>query len=445
MRNPPRGTEGATPQMAESTALWAGPIEVEVGRGGADAARRWLDAAAAPLDQLARDRLVDLAAEARLVLLGESTHGTSEFYTLRGEITRALIERGEISFVAVEGDWSALALLNAYVRGDEMSTGHGDAASIMSTFARWPVWMWANEEFADFVEWLHTWNAALPVEDRVGLHGLDVYDAGASGAFLMRTLREVDGAPLYPCMRRFWSDRRAYARALEQGQPSCESEVRATYDAFVEGNAPWMEDVADDERFEVIFNALVLKGAERHYRSFATRGGAEGWNSRASFFFRATLALLEWYGADARGIVWAHNTHVGDARATSMATQGQVNLGQEAREALPDETFVLGFATIEGEVMAGTRWGEAPQVMPVPRPHDPSTWDAILAEIRDDDWAVVFRGTTPPDALRETRAQRAIGVIYAPASGGAWVETQLAARYDALIVLQQSVALNAIP
>lgn len=436
----------AAAQEVASTGAWPAPVTVSLPPAPDRAARVWLQEAGRPIEDAILAALVSRAAEHRLVLLGESTHGTEEFYTSRAELTRRLVAEHGFRFVAVEGDWSALRLLDRYVAGEE---GAGASArEIMGTFTRWPVWMWANEPFADLMEWLREHNAGLPADERVRVHGVDVYDAGASGRAVESHFAGTEHAPVYPCMSRFWDHRQAYGQVLRRGQPSCEEEVAAAVTALSEPDGALRLALdTEAERFDALFNARVVQAAEAHYRAMAVGGGADSWNSRAGFFFQAVHGLLEAYGADSRGVFWAHNTHVGDARATDMAQRGEVNIGQQARQRLGDEAvFVIGYAKRDGAVVAGERWGAEPRVMPIPPPREGS-WDAVLDAVpHTPPWAVVFRGTEPPDALRESRLQRAIGVMFAPErGGGAWVQTRLADRYDALIVYGTTLPLRAIP
>jgi len=405
-----------------------------------EAARAWLQAVGAPLNDDAMQALVRRAAGHRLVLLGESTHGTQEYYVKRARLSRALVEQARVRFVAVEGDWSAIAKLDAYAMG---RTPDGTTArSIMATFHRWPTWMWANEPFADFVEWLRSVNTARPDTERVRLYGTDVYDAAASARSIEALLADDGDGPVYACLGSYFDDLQIYARDIFHGHDGCADETEAVV-ARVRGSADRFADA--DAHTQALFGARVVRAAERHYRAMARQQQAESWNSRAGFFFDATQALLELHGEDSIGIFWGHNTHVGDARATDMAVHGMVTIGQQARTALgEDEVFIIGFAKRDGNVVAGRQWGAPAQIMPIDAP-PPGTWDAILADIdHTSPWAVLFRGTDPPPPLRSVRPKRAIGVTYDPAGRGGWSNTRLADRYDALIVYGETAPLRAL-
>lgn len=431
-----RPAEPPSVQETVEPPSWRQPQTVELPRQADQAALAWLQAASAPLNEGTLNELAAWADEHRLVLLGESTHGTAEFYRLRAQLTRKLIERGHTNFIGVEGDWSAMARLDRYIRGVGEEGERTSAQEIMRTFHRWPEWMWANEEFAAFVEWLREYNATADAPVR--LYGVDVYDAGAS---LQRLTALSDDPSIAPCLRAHGGDFRRYGASLRGGGASCEDEVQAlvrTLRAAVEG-----ADATEEAR-EAWMNAKVVAAAEAHHRAMFTGGDAESWNARAAFFFEGMEALMELHGESAGAVFWAHNTHIGDARATDMHRGGQVNVGQLARERLDEDVFVIGFAKTEGEVKAGRQWGATPEVMPVASPPQTS-WDAILAQVSSDTpWMVAFRETEPPSVLREVRPQRAIGVVYHPEGGGAWVPTRLADRYDVLVFLQEGAALRAV-
>ncbi|TVR04432.1 MAG: erythromycin esterase family protein [Deltaproteobacteria bacterium] len=434
---PAAATAAEAAATANTESPWLRPaISLPAEHDGA--ALAWLQHRAWPLADGALDALVDHAAGHRAILLGESTHGTQEYYAKRAILTRRLVEQGAIRFVAVEGDWSALAALDRVARGVDDTP----VRDVMASFERWPVWMWANEPFAELVDWLRDWNADRPAEEQIRLHGVDVYDAGASGRRILALVVPEAREDLFPCIGRYFGHFRAYAQAVGQAGLDCSEEVAAVQARLADGSLSLIDDA---DPAEALFNARILAASEHHHRAMATEGGAASWNARAGSFWTTFEALLDHYGDDAAGVFWAHNTHVGDARATDMDNRGEVNIGQLAREALGDRVFVIGFAKRDGAVVAGERWGAIPRVMPVPAPMG-GTWDEILAEVdAPQPWAVLFRGDDVPDALRIGRAQRAIGVMFSPAAGGAWVGTRLADRYDALIVYGETTPLDAIP
>jgi erythromycin esterase len=404
---------------------------------------------AAPLQQPADLRpLVRAAGNARLVLLGESTHGTSEFYSWRGELSKGLIAGGGISFIVVEGDWAAIYQLNRYVKGDAEA---GTAREILRDFDRWPQWMWANEEVAEFIEWLRAYNRRLTPAARIGFYGMDVYGQWQAMDYLLDYLQAElpdDFQRLRPGVECFAAlDRQEwlYARAVAGGYPSCQ-QAKEEVVAFLQGKGAELAADDADRYFKALQSALVLKGAEEHFR-LSVGGGPASWNSRAQHMNDTVNRLLAHYPAPARGIVWAHNTHVGDARATSMREEGMVNIGKLARlQHGREQVFIVGFTTHTGTVMAGRQWGSPMLVMPVP-PAMEGSLEQKLQQTGLDSFFVLFRESDRrhPE-LAQPRGHRAIGVTYHPQhEQGNYVPTVLPERYDALVFLRQTRAITPVP
>jgi erythromycin esterase len=389
------------------------------------------------------DPLLAAMGGARLVLLGEASHGTSEFYTWRDRISRRLIAEKGFAFLVVEGDWASLQALDRYVKGQE---DYRSAREVLRKLDRWPQWMWANEEVAALAEWLRAHNQKLPPAKRVGFHGMDVYGWENSLRGVAHHLRELcpdlteQIESLYAGLARHQGDASSYARAATMGR-SHQAEVRKAVELLRE-HRERLEDVDAAAYFAAKQNAMVVKYAEAHVREMAYPG-ANSWNTRVRHMELTTVRLKEKYGEDARGIVWAHNTHIGDARATAMAAQQMVNIGQLARERWGDAAvFLLGFATHRGEVLAGRHWGGPRETMRVP-PAPAGSVEAALNELDHPEALLVFRGADTPPVLRQVRGHRAIGVIYHPErEAGNYVPTILPQRYDALIFLAETTPLR---
>lgn len=389
-----------------------------------------------------RERLMERLAGARLVLMGESTHGTSEFYRKRAEWSRNLIEKHGFRFVAVEGDWNSIWRLNRYVLG--YAHPEGGAREIMRDFDRWPQWMWANEEFADFTEWLRVHNQSVEPSFRVGLYGVDIYGHMDAIRELPERVGGIDeefGAWIraqYDCFRPFLQDFGQYARASHPGpfSPCATAAV-----SVVRRLREWDALEEQPEAFHLKQMALVVKHAERHYRSMGW-GGAASWNHRAAFFFQTARRLLEAYGEEARGIVWAHNTHIGDARATPMVQGGQINIGQLAREELGVEQVAsLGFGTHRGHLIAGHAWGAPRRRMPLPAAM-PGSLEDLLQQTGEGN-RILFLEDATEGALDNPIPHRAVGVVYSPGPErpGQYVPTRLAERYDVFVFLEETTAL----
>jgi erythromycin esterase len=393
-------------------------------------------------DASSLDVLLDRVGDARIVMLGEATHGTHEFYTWRSAISRRLIEEKGFSFVAVEGDWPDCDRVDRSVRCQPDAPG--DPREALLAFERWPTWMWANEEIVDFTRWLRSYNTAVDESQRVGFHGLDVYSLWESLREILTYLREHDPGKVpsalaaYRCFEPYAEDPQEYALATRFIPTSCEHEV---IDLLVGLRQRAAADGTG--RFGAWQNAEVVVGAERYYRAMV-RGGRESWNVRDRHMDDTLDRLLQHYGPGAKGIVWAHNTHVGDARATDMAGAGEINIGQLARERYGNDHVVLvGFGTHHGTVVAGGAWGAPMEVMSVP-PGRRHSLEELLHTALPQQALFVFPTNDRPDVLAHELDHRAIGVVYHPdrEKYGNYVPTVLGDRYDALCWFDQSQAVR---
>jgi erythromycin esterase len=392
------------------------------------------------------DPILDSLGGRRAVLLGEASHGTEEFYAWRAEISKRLIADADFRFIAVEGDWGACAAVNRYVK--HMEGAPGSARAAVTGFSRWPEWLWSNQVILELVEWLHEHNAELPMARRVGFYGIDVYGLDESMAKAPRYLDQLDeglareARQAYACLERFDGDMRRYLQGVVSGE-SCAAGIARVVERLQARRAEWQDGQADDY-FHAKQNALVVLNAERHYRAMIHQDHTS-WNARARHFHRTLERLLERYGEHARGIVWAHNTHIGDARATAMAQQGMVNIGQLARESLgPDEVALVGFGTHRGQVVAGARWEAPRQVMDVPRALSGSLED-VLHRVMDEPFVLLTEETRQAPGIERPLGHRAIGVSYNPLQEHAnYVPTVLPDRYDAFVFIPETTPLRGL-
>ncbi|WP_410633025.1 erythromycin esterase family protein [Amycolatopsis sp. cmx-4-83] len=361
------------------------------------------------------DPLVRRIGTARIVLLGEATHGTAEFHRWRAELTRRLLAERDFSFVAVEGDWPECHRVHCCAAGAPGAPN--DPGQVLWGFREWPTWLWANEEVAEFATWLRSFNATGDGPP-CGFHGLDVYRLGES-------LRGVLD----------------YVRA--HAPDHVETALRA-FGCF----EPYGEDQGDDgvsaglvpaECREDVVRLLTgphaEAGAERHYREML-HGGSRSWNTRDTHLSDTLDRLLHAYGPRSKAVVWAHNAHVGDARATDMAAAGMVNLGQLVRERHAAEGVVaVGFGTFHGSVLAADHWGGSVRRMRV-EPARPDSLEGLLHDAVPGETSLhVFgEGTAWAEELRE---HRAIGVVH---HGGGYVPTVPSARYDAFVHCDETTA-----
>ena len=413
-----------------------------------------LRAAARPLatpDDL--DPLLDAIGDARYVLLGEASHGTSEFYTWRTEISRRLITEKQFSFIAVEGDWPDCRRVDRFVKG---RPGSGtDADEVLHAFARWPTWMWANREVADLVRWLRDHNRRLPSGAQVGFYGLDVYSLWDSMGAVVQYLEGIDPVAAkaarraYGCFDPYYDDAQEYARATALVPTSCEDEAVAML-RTLRAKAPEYREDGPDAYFDAEQNALVARNAERYYRAMV-RGGPMSWNVRDHHMVETLDRLMVHHGPRAKAIVWEHNTHVGDARFTNMARSGMENVGQIVRQAHGegpadgDGVFIVGFGSHRGSVIAADEWGSPMQRLRVPEARSGS-WEDRLHRAGVRDALFVFDGSDDGGipGLDAPVDHRAIGVVYDPRAErwGNYVPTIIPRRYDAFIHIDESHALD---
>jgi erythromycin esterase len=398
------------------------------------------------------DPLMKRIGDARYVLLGEASHGTSEYYTWRARISQRLIQEKGFSFIAVEGDWPDCYQVNRYVKGAPDSGANG--SDVLHAFDRWPTWMWANEEVVDLAEWLRRHNDQVPEEAKAGFYGLDVYSLWASMRAVIDYLERTDPEAVraawqaFRCFEPYGEDVQQYAWATRFVRQSCEDEVVSLL-AELRRKAPQYREQNREAYFNAEQDALVVKNAERYYRTMV-RGGSASWNLRDQHMVETLERLVQHHGPTAKAIVWEHNTHIGDARATDMARTGMLNVGQLVRERRAEEGVVLvGFGSHHGSVIAATEWDAPMERMPVP-PAREGSWEDVLHRASAADKLLILSddslASLPscPPSLLETRGHRAIGVVYDPAyeAFGNYVETVLPRRYDAFLYLDETQALH---
>jgi erythromycin esterase-like protein len=424
----------------------------EAGRDTPSAADRLADGVrrvARPLERSSDlDPLLELVDDAKYVLLGEASHGTSEFYTWRAEISKRLIEERGFSFIAVEGDWPDCYRVNRFVKW--LPESGAAAQEVLHAFERWPTWMWANRDVVDLAEWLRAHNRRRAPERQVGFYGLDVYSLYDSMRAVMEYLERMDpeiaaaARRAYNCFEPYAEDVQEYARATSLVPTSCEDEAVAVLRAL-RANAPRYREDGGDGYFDAEQNALVARNAELYYRTMV-RGGPGSWNVRDRHMVETLNRLMHHHGPQAKAIVWEHNTHVGDARFTDMLRAGMVNVGQLVRQGHDDEGVVLvGFGTHRGTVIAADEWGAPMERLPVPAARDGSFEDVLHgAEVGDS--LLIFDGTDDGGVpgLEEPIGHRAIGVVYDPANErwGNYVPTIVPRRYDAFVYVDQTRAVD---
>ncbi len=395
------------------------------------------------------DPLLERIGDARIVAIGEASHGTHEYYAWRAALTRRLIEERGFDLVAVEGDWPDCYRVNRSVKlrpgADE------DPRDALDAFARWPTWMWANDDVVDFCRWLRELNAGRPDDRRVGFYGLDVYSLWDSMHELVGWMRENEPAHAetavraLQCFEPFGEDGAEYAFASRFAPTSCEQTVVDLLHRLCEERGKGV--LADDPeaRFSAEQNAAVVVGAERYYRAMVG-GSAESWNVRDVHMVDTLDRLLARTDdpAGTKAVLWEHNTHIGDARATDMAGAGMVTVGQLLRERHGrDDVVLVGLGSHRGGVIAGEKWGAQMARMPVP-PARPGSVEALLHESVGADALFVVPREDRPAWLERRLDHRAIGVVYRPEreKWGNYVPTVLGERYDAFLHLEETAPLQ---
>jgi protein-L-isoaspartate(D-aspartate) O-methyltransferase len=367
--------------------------------------------------------LMERVGDARVVLLGEATHGTAEFYDMRARISKELIQQKGFNFIAVEADWPDAAQIDHFVRGTRLEPTEE------ATFSRFPTWMWANTQVLELAKWLRDYNRRFATPDEaVGFYGLDLYSLYSSIDSVIRYLDDVDkdaaatARRRYGCLTPWQKDPATYgAMALTSEHDSCEQEVVAMLNAMMDKRLEYA--VQDGRRFlDAVSNARLVKNAEQYYRVMY-QGSVQSWNLRDTHMFDSLKHLLDFHGENSKAIIWAHNSHLGNAAATDMGARGEINVGYLCRQHFKERAYLVGFGTHAGTVAAASDWG-APMEIKTVRPSHPDSYErlchdaglnAFLLPLRDRNLAHV-------GPLDQPRLERAIGVIYRP-------ETEMASHY----------------
>ena len=393
--------------------------------------------------------LIEKIGNARIVMLGESTHGTHEFYAWRSHISRKLIEEKNFNCIAVEGDWPDCYRVNRFVKGRE-GLNHR-AMDVLHTFHRWPTWMWANHEMASFSKWLKAFNNGLPDKQKIGFYGLDVYSLWESMDNIMEYLRKTDPVSLkiaeeaFRCFEPYRKEEGiGYAKASQIVPELCQDDIVDLLRQLQTRVHTY--DTDSENIFSIEQNARVVTNAEEYYRTMV-QGGPHSWNVRDKHMADTLDRLLEFYGPESKVIVWAHNSHIGDARATDMVDEGMFNLGEIARIMHHDKGVILvGFGSNQGTVVAGRKWGADLEIINVP-PARENSWEYFLHEAGADDKLLILDEWIDNSMMMESHfGHRAIGVVYNPRyeEYGNYVPSILPLRYNAFIYLDETRALHAL-
>jgi erythromycin esterase-like protein len=396
------------------------------------------------LDDAAFGRLFDRFGDKRIVLLGEATHGTSEFYRARAVITRHLIKEHGFNIIAIEGDWPDAAVI------DRQARGLPPAKNAETPFTRFPMWMWRNVEVADFLTWLRQYNSSKQPMHRTGFYGLDMYSLSASIAAVLGFLDQVDpqaaesARERYGCLEPWREDPEVYGRwALDEDFKRCEGAVVAQLKELLAKRAAYTEQGDDEPYFDAAQNARLVADAERYYRAMYY-GATESWNLRDTHMADTLQYVLESRGPLSKAVVWAHNSHIGDARATESGSERhRLNLGQLCRERWGDEVAAIGMGTHTGTVACTSRWGADMEIKSI-RPSHQDSYEAWLHASGKPRFLLDLREQAHPTLhkqLLKHRLQRYIGVIYRPESElhSHYLEASLPQQYDAFLWFDETL------
>jgi erythromycin esterase-like protein len=394
--------------------------------------------------------VVDFVADAELALLGEASHGTHEFYASRANITRQLILQSGFRAVVVEADWPDAYRVNRYVRHQSQD---GSAIEALEDFRRFPTWMWRNADVVAFVEWLREHNDGLTPEQQVGFYGMDLYALHSSMRAVLEYLQKADpdaarrARDRYACFDRFGEDPQAYAYAETFGLESCEAAVVGVLTELQRRSAELARDgaIGRDAHFFAEQNARLVMNAEEYYRTMF-RAGTQSWNLRDGHMAGTIEALrnhLSEPDRPAKLAVWAHNSHLGDARATQMGQRGELNVGQLMRERFAGRTALVGYTTAHGTVTAASDWGE-PLEMKRVRPAHPESYEHLFHELSTPRFFLPLRAGSVRNLLMKPRLERAIGVIYRPETErqSHYFYASLSSQFDAVLHVDHTTAVR---
>ena len=391
------------------------------------------------------DILMQQIGDSRIVLLGEASHGTAEYYNWRAALSKRLIQEKGFDFIGIEGEWADSYRVNNFIKGqakDSLS-----AVALLEEYDRWPTWMWGNYEVASLVTWMNNYNQDKPAAGKIGFYGLDVYCLWESMTELMPYLQQNDSLQraaqqVHQCFQPFSSDPSNYSYAVANASTSCTAETEKLWHSLLQqtGNAT----ATTEHEFVMQQNALVALNGERYYRA-AVSSNTESWNIRDRHMAQTIKRLLEFHGPESKMIIWEHNTHVGDARYTDMAAEGTVNVGQLVREEFGRENvFIIGTGSYKGSVIAASSWGAPLQKMSVPDAIEGS-WEQTLHQLSKSNKIILSNEIKNVKGLNTSIGHRAIGVVYNPSSErGNYVPSIIPDRYDAFMYFDETSALRPI-
>lgn len=397
-------------------------------------------------DEKDLDVILNQIGNARIVLLGEASHGTAEYYEWRAAISKRLIQEKGFDMIAVEGEWADSYRVNQFIKSSAKDSLQ--AMALLQQYDRWPTWMWGNYEVASLVAWLNQYNQSRALADKVGFYGLDVYCLWESMQELMPYIRGNDSLmnraqQVKQCFQPFSADAIQYAYAVANASANCRNRTEQLWQSVL--NFTGGSTAKAEAQFVMQQNALVALNGEAYYRS-SVNSYSGSWNIRERHMTQTIQRLLELYGSDSKIIVWEHNTHVGDARYTDMAAGGMVNVGQLVRETFgQNNVYIVGFGSYKGTVIAADDWGAPIETMRVP-PAQKGSWEEVLHRSGAENKILLSSELRQNEIWMKPIGHRAIGVQYDPSQEkGNYVPSVIPDRYDAFIFIDETKALRPIP
>lgn len=398
------------------------------------------------LSDVSLDTLVSAMGDKKVVMLGEATHGTHEYYWWRDRISRRLIAEKGFRSIVVEGDFASLYRLNQYVKNKEST--YKTAAEVVQSFLRWPTWLWANQEVIALVEWLRDYNATLPESEKVGFYGMDIFDEASAMNQVLHMVKEHDSVghtyinSQYSCFKPFEVPGWEYAQAVKNGRSDCKQAVKNVL-TYLKNNEAKFSSSSDEDFLFLYQNAKVVEKAETFYRYSILTDETTSWNYRGKAMFETLVDLLQFYGDGAKVIVWAHNSHIGDARYSTMKQGGQENMGQWSREIWgSDKVFLAGFVGYQGAVVAAETWGGSMRETILPKAIQGSIEDELNA-LGIPAFYLLFDSEDRKETNLTVKGNRAIGVVYNPKRDPLhFVPSVVPLRYDALLFFSNTKPLR---
>ena len=381
----------------------------------------------------------------RIVLLGEASHGTSEYYTWRAAISERLIKEKGFSFIAVEGDWTDSYKVNNFIKAEKKDSIA--VITLLKEYNRWPTWIWANYEVASFVGWLNEYNQNRSAKDKIGFYGLDLFNIAEAAYEIMLYLKSTDSAALQAvksfqqCFKPYANDEQQYSKVLSRGIANCKESANHLWQTV--HSLAFKKSLKTEADFAMEQDALVAFDGELYLR---TRGNAvDGWNFRDNHMLETINRILKLYGPNSKVIIWAHNNHVGDAQYATMHWSGKTNLGNLLRYQYGEKNvFIVGLGCYSGSVIAAEKWGASYQKMPIALADD-STWEQKMHQINTENKIIICKELKDKPTMLRWISHMGIGVTYHPLDRtGIYSLSVIPNRYDAFLFFDHTNALHPI-